>query len=230
MQAVEQWKLIEESLGPDWEEARLSFTVEDASAIGDAAAALAPLSPGRSGSELRFQVMRRGGGPDKLRNLLGRLDRKRIWGTLTLAESRAATPAAAAQRAGARPERQPRPELGRRAREAPARVARSPLRARVGLDRLPSARGAPRRALEPDAKTDRGRSPLSGLRGRGLRELRNVSRDGEALSRAHGRRRSHGSHERRGCAFGHGLRGDARSGLAHRRPRRLTFGVRPVGV
>jgi hypothetical protein len=97
MQAVEQWKLIEENLGPDWEEARLSFTVEDASAIGDAAAALAPLSPGRSGSALRFQVMRRGGGPDKLRNLLGRLDRKRIWGTLTLAESRAATPAAAAQ-------------------------------------------------------------------------------------------------------------------------------------
>ena len=103
MQAVEQWKLTEESLGPDWEEARLSFTVEDASAIVDAAAALAPLSPGRSGSELRFQVMRRGGGPDKLRNLLGRLDRKRIWGTLTLAESRAATPAAAAQE----PERDP---------------------------------------------------------------------------------------------------------------------------
>ena len=96
MQAVEQWKLIEERLGPDWEEARFSFTVEDASAIRDAAAVLAPLSPGRSGSELRFQVMRRGGGPDKLRNLLGRLDRKRVWGALTLAESRAAAPAAAA--------------------------------------------------------------------------------------------------------------------------------------
>jgi hypothetical protein len=95
MQAAAQWKLIEEQLGPDWDEARFSFTVEDAGAIGSAAAVLAPLGPGRSGSELRFQVLRRGGGPDKLRNLLGRLDRKRIWGTLTLVESRVEPPAAA---------------------------------------------------------------------------------------------------------------------------------------
>ena len=95
MQAVEQWKLIEEELGPDWDEARFSFTVEDASAIGDAAAVLAPLSPGRSGSQLRFQVPRRGGGPDKLRNLLVRLDRKRVWGTLAVVGSRAAAPVAA---------------------------------------------------------------------------------------------------------------------------------------
>lgn len=91
MQAAEQWKLIEAGLGPDWEEARFSFAVEDAAAIGDAAAVLAPLGPGRSGAELRFQVPRKGGGPDKLRNLVGRLDRKRIWGTLSLVDSRAET-------------------------------------------------------------------------------------------------------------------------------------------
>jgi hypothetical protein len=91
VQAAAQWKLIEDELGPDWEEARFSFAVEDAGAIGDAAAVLAPLGPGRSVRELRFQVLRKGGGPDKLRNLLGRLDRKRIWGTLTLVDSRAET-------------------------------------------------------------------------------------------------------------------------------------------
>lgn len=95
MQATEQWRLIEENLGADWDEAHFSFTVEDPGAIGDAAAVLAPLGPGRSGSELRFQVLRKGGGPDKLRNLLQRLDRKRIWGTLTLVDSRSETPAAA---------------------------------------------------------------------------------------------------------------------------------------
>jgi len=93
MQATERWNRIEESLGPDWDEARLSFTVEDPGTIGNAAAVLAPLGPGRSGSELRFQVQRKGGGQDKLRNLLRRLDRKRIWGTLTLVESRTEAPA-----------------------------------------------------------------------------------------------------------------------------------------
>jgi hypothetical protein len=95
MQAAEQWKQIEASLGPDWEEARLSFAVEDPGTIGGAAAVLAPLGPGRSSSELRFQVSRKGGGPDKLRNLLGRLDRKRIWGTLALVESRSEAATAA---------------------------------------------------------------------------------------------------------------------------------------
>lgn len=95
MQAAAQWKLIEDDLERDWEEARLSFTVEDPGAIGDAAAVLAPLGPGRSGSELRFQVLRKGGGPDKVRNLLRRLDRKRIWGTLTLVDARREATAAA---------------------------------------------------------------------------------------------------------------------------------------
>lgn len=89
MQAADQWKLIERELGANWDEARLLFSVEDAGSIGDAAAVLAPLGPGRAGAELRFQVRREGGGPDKVRNLVRRLDRKRIWGTLTLVESHA---------------------------------------------------------------------------------------------------------------------------------------------
>ena len=84
MPSVDQWKAIEETLGDAWDEAQLSFVVEDAGAVVDGAAVLAPLGPGRAGAELRFQVARRGGEPERLRNLLGRLDRKRIWGTLRL--------------------------------------------------------------------------------------------------------------------------------------------------
>lgn len=88
MQAVDQWSSIEEGLGVAWDEAKLAFVAEDAGAVAESAAILAPLGPGKAGSELRFQVRRRGGGPEKLRNLLGRLDRKRIWGALTLVDSR----------------------------------------------------------------------------------------------------------------------------------------------
>ena len=90
MQALEQWRRIESELDPDWDEARLSFTVDDEVAIGDAAAVLAPLGPGRHRGELRFQVSRRGAGPERLVNLLRRLDRKRIWGTLTLVDAQTA--------------------------------------------------------------------------------------------------------------------------------------------
>ncbi len=97
MQAAEQWKLIERELGADWSEAHLMFAVEDPGTIGAAAAVLAPLGPGRAGNELRFQVRREGGGPEKVRNLVGRLDRKRIWGTLALVGSHAETRAAPAR-------------------------------------------------------------------------------------------------------------------------------------
>lgn len=88
MRAVEQWRLIEDELGAGWEDARLTFAVESASSAAAAAAVLAPLGPGRAGNELRLQVTRMDAGPEKLRNLLGRLDRKRIWGTLTLVDAR----------------------------------------------------------------------------------------------------------------------------------------------
>jgi hypothetical protein len=87
MRAVDQWSAIADELGEGWDEARLSFLAEDPGAVGASAAVLAPLGPGRIGSELRLHVLRRGGGPERLRNLLGRLDDKRLWGTLRLVDS-----------------------------------------------------------------------------------------------------------------------------------------------
>jgi hypothetical protein len=51
---------------------------------------LGPLQPGRVGGDLRLQVARRGGGPERLANVLRRLDRRRIWGTLELVGSHVA--------------------------------------------------------------------------------------------------------------------------------------------
>jgi hypothetical protein len=89
MRAVDQWTKIEEGLPDGWEEARLVLVPEDPGQRGAAAAVLAPLGPGRVGDELRFPV--RGAGvssPQSVRNLLSRLDAKRIWGTLSLVDVR----------------------------------------------------------------------------------------------------------------------------------------------
>jgi hypothetical protein len=94
MRAVDQWKLIEAELPGSWEEARLVFAVEDASTVSAAAAVLGPLGPGRVGGEVRFHVRSSGsGGAQTLTNLLTRLDRKRVWGTLTLLDADVVTPA-----------------------------------------------------------------------------------------------------------------------------------------
>ena len=85
MRAADQWALLERDLGSNWAEARLSFAPEGSTA--DAAAILAPLGPGRVEGELRFHVARTGSGPERLRNLLERLDRRRVWGTLALIET-----------------------------------------------------------------------------------------------------------------------------------------------
>jgi hypothetical protein len=82
MRAAEQWAQTEGALGSDWTEARLSFVPEGSTA--EAAAVLAPLQPVRVGPELRFHVTRSDAGAERARNILGRLDRKRIWGTLAL--------------------------------------------------------------------------------------------------------------------------------------------------
>ena len=50
--------------------------------------------PGRVGRELRFHVTRDGSSRERLRNLLSRLDSKRVWGTLSLIESTQPMPAA----------------------------------------------------------------------------------------------------------------------------------------
>jgi hypothetical protein len=92
MRAADQWARMEVELGPDWDDAHLSFTPEGSTA--DAAAILAPLAPGRVGRELRFHVTRDGSSRERLRNLLSRLDSKRVWGTLSLIESTQPMPAA----------------------------------------------------------------------------------------------------------------------------------------
>jgi hypothetical protein len=92
MRAADQWARMEIELGPDWDDAHLSFTPEGSTA--DAAAILAPLAPGRVGRELRFHITRDGSSRERLRNLLSRLDSKRVWGTLSLIESTQPVPAA----------------------------------------------------------------------------------------------------------------------------------------
>jgi hypothetical protein len=82
MRAAEQWARIEAGLEEGWDEVLLSFAPEGP--IDDAATALGPLQPGRVGNDLRLQVTRAGGGPERLQNILRRLDRRRIWGTLSL--------------------------------------------------------------------------------------------------------------------------------------------------
>jgi hypothetical protein len=92
MPALERWKKIEADLDPAWDVVHLSFVPEDAHAMTRAAGVLGPLGPGRAGKELRFQVSRSGAGPDRLENLLGRLDRNRVWGELTLVDSHVSAP------------------------------------------------------------------------------------------------------------------------------------------
>ncbi len=107
MRAVEQWERVAEGLPERWEEARLSFTVEDAATVAAAAGVLAPLGPGRAGGALRFHVRPSGGpaGVESVRNLMERLDRRRIWGELALVDVRApeAEPSVAAPSATAEP-------------------------------------------------------------------------------------------------------------------------------
>ncbi len=91
MRAADQWALLETDLGSNWTEARLAFAPEGSTS--DAAVILAPLGPGRVEGELRFHVTRAGSSPERLRNLLERLDRKRVWGTLSLIDSTQGVPA-----------------------------------------------------------------------------------------------------------------------------------------
>jgi len=92
MPALERWKEVEAQVDPAWDAVTLSFVPEDAQAMSRAAAMLGPLGPGRSSAELRFQVSREGADVDRLENLLGRLDRNRVWGELRLVDVRVAEP------------------------------------------------------------------------------------------------------------------------------------------
>jgi hypothetical protein len=88
MRAAEQWERIQRDLPEGWDEARLAFAPEGS--LADAAAVLAPLGPGRGIDSLRFHVRPSGGpsGVESVRNLMSRLDAKRIWGQLTLVDAK----------------------------------------------------------------------------------------------------------------------------------------------
>jgi hypothetical protein len=105
VRALEQWNAIERRLDPYWDVAFFTFVPEDEDAVGGAASMLAPLGPLRTGRELRFQVVRHGAAPDRLRNLLTRLDRKRIWGELKLVDARVPAPETEAEAAAETDER-----------------------------------------------------------------------------------------------------------------------------
>ena len=85
MRAAEQWEQIEQDLPADWSETQLAFTPEGS--VAEAAAVLGPLQPGRVGSELRLHIERAEGGVERARNIFRALDRRRIWGTLSVVGS-----------------------------------------------------------------------------------------------------------------------------------------------
>lgn len=82
MRAAEQWAQIEQELPADWSETQLAFTPEGS--VAEAAAVLGPLQPGRVGNELRLHIERTEGGVERARNIFRALDRRRIWGTLSI--------------------------------------------------------------------------------------------------------------------------------------------------
>ena len=213
MRAADQWARMEVELGPDWDDAHLSFTPEGSTA--DAAAILAPLAPGRVGRELRFHVTRDGSSRERLRNLLSRLDSKRVWGTLSLIESTQPMPAAG----GPTPRRS---SLVNAWDDAVARLAPgwSDLLCELELDstdHLPRAAllGAP---MNPTRNPGGDRPPVPCFGQAGLRSL---AGDGPAVLRADGRRRDHGADLAPGRALRHGERRYAGPRLAGGRTLRL---------
>jgi hypothetical protein len=101
MGVVAQWNDIENSLDPKWQDARLELRVADPTRLARATAMLAPASPGRMGSSIRFTTARRGGGvgPEAVRRMLQRIDDEGIAATLTLVSSGEPAPEPAISRA-----------------------------------------------------------------------------------------------------------------------------------
>jgi len=93
-----QWRRIQAKLPEDWVQARLALAVDDPRQIERASALLGPLTPGRSGNVVRFEVVRRGDAPSPaaVERALGRLDAEQIRGTVELAGADAVAPAGTA--------------------------------------------------------------------------------------------------------------------------------------
>ena len=92
MTLVRQWNALQASLPGRWSDLRLLLRVDEDARAPRANALLAPLTSGRSGSEVRFAASRSfGPGENGVRRLLGRLDAEKIRGTLEVVEVVAAT-------------------------------------------------------------------------------------------------------------------------------------------
>ncbi|MGE5689642.1 MAG: hypothetical protein ACM33B_03705 [Pseudomonadota bacterium] len=98
MRLVDQWRAIEAELPERWGEATLSLTLADEARQPRAAALLAPLAPGRSGTSLRFSAVRHRAGASSgaVARALARLDAERIRGEVGLVATDEAAVAVAA--------------------------------------------------------------------------------------------------------------------------------------
>jgi hypothetical protein len=100
MPLVEQFRGLQSRLPADWKSAGLRLIVGDERDAARAAALLGPTNPGRRGKAINFATARHGAGvgPDRIRELLRRLDAAGIDGELALAGVQEAPVAAAAAR------------------------------------------------------------------------------------------------------------------------------------
>jgi hypothetical protein len=98
---ADQFRTLTSGLSDGWQSAGFRLRVADEVEAARASALLGPTNPGRSGCVVNFVAARRGAGvgPDRVRELLRRLDTEKIDGELELVEV-AEAPAAVA---GARP-------------------------------------------------------------------------------------------------------------------------------
>jgi hypothetical protein len=99
---VDQFRAIKSGLPEGWQAAHLRLTILDEGEGARAASLLGPTNPGRHGKVIHFACARRGGGvgPDRIRELLRRLDAERIEGTLELVAVDAPEESAAAAAGG----------------------------------------------------------------------------------------------------------------------------------
>jgi hypothetical protein len=90
-----QWRRLQADLPEGWVHARLALAVTSLQRLDPAAALLGPLTPGRAGNLLRFDVVRRGHpqSPVAVERALARLDAEGIPGTLDVVEALDASPA-----------------------------------------------------------------------------------------------------------------------------------------
>jgi len=86
MPLAEQFRRLASSLPDGWQSARLRLIVADERDSAGAAALLGPTNPGQRGKVINFATARRGAGvgPDRIRELLRRLDTEGIEGELEL--------------------------------------------------------------------------------------------------------------------------------------------------